>query len=737
MARFIDFQTNFSTGELDPLLRARVDIPQYANALAKATNVIIQPQGGVRRRPGTKHIFELPNSSTPSAANGVRLISFEFSVDDSYMLCFVAGRMYVVKDGALVTNINGSGNNYLTVSDITGAMLSSICWTQSADTLIVVHPDLQPIKIVRGATDSSWTATTITLDSIPKYAFTQTFTNPATTLTPSAVAGNITLTAGAAVFHNGRTGTAQAGASTTITLDAGAVATDDIYNGASITITSGTGAGQTRIISDYVGSTKVATVSTSWTTTPNNTSVFSVTSQVDQYINASPQGRLRITKFISATSVEAITEFPFFNTTAVVSGNWELESGYEDVWSTSRGWPRSVSFHEGRLYFGGSKSRPSTIWGSKVALFFDFKPSEFLDDDAVEATLDTNQLNIIVDIISGRDLQVFTTGGEFYVPQQGTDPITPLTFTFKQVSRNGTRPGTRVESLESGSLFVQKQGKSLNEFLFSDTQLTYVTQRISLLSGHLLKDPTRLSLRRATSTDEGDLLLIVNETDGTIASYSILRSQQIVAPSEFTTDGEFLDVSVDVTDIYAIVKRVFNGTTRYFVELFDDNRLTDCAFIGGVAASASSLPHIGKSLNVICDGVPQSNETVSGGGSVTFDRASTASYEVGLPITVYVKTMPVEVKLQTGTRVGFKKRIVEANVIVNNTQHLNINNQPVPFQNFDNPLLDIAIAPFTGIKRLNGIRGYTRDAVIEITQTLPLKMTLLGLEYKVAVNQGT
>lgn len=737
MARFIDFQTNFSTGELDPLLRARVDIPQYANALSKATNVIVQPQGGVRRRPGTKHIFELPNSSTPSAANGVRLIAFEFSVDDSYMLCFVAGRMYVVKDGALVTNINGSGNNYLTVSDITGAMLSSLCWTQSADTLIVVHPDLQPIKIVRGATDASWTATSITLDSIPKYAFTQTFTNPATTLTPSAVAGNITLTAGATVFHDGRTGTAQAGASTTITLDASASATDDLYNGASITITSGTGAGQTRIISDYVGSTKVATVSTSWTTTPNSTSVFSITSQVDQYINASPQGRLRITKYISGTSVEAITEFPFFNTTAVASGNWELESGYENVWSSSRGWPRSVSFHEGRLYFGGSKSRPSTIWGSKVALFFDFKPSEFLDDDAVEATLDTNQLNIIVDIISGRDLQVFTTGGEFYVPQQGTDPITPLTFTFKQVSRNGTRPGTRVESLESGSLFVQKQGKSLNEFLFSDTQLTYVTQRISLLSGHLLKDPTRLSLRRATSTDEGDLLLIVNEEDGTIASYSILRSQQIVAPSEFTTDGEFLDVSVDVTDIYAIVKRVFNGTTRYFVELFDDDRLTDCAFIGGVAASASSLPHIGKSLDVICDGVPQGNETVSGGGSVTFDRASTTSYEVGLPITVYVKTMPVEVKLQTGTRVGFKKRIVEVNVIVNNTQHLNINNQPVPFQNFDNPLLDIAIAPFTGIKRLNGIRGYTRDAVIEITQTLPLKMTLLGLEYKVAVNQGT
>lgn len=662
MARFIDFQTNFSTGELDPLLRARVDIPQYENALAKATNVIIQPQGGARRRPGTKHVFELPNSSTPSAANGVRLISFEFSVDDSYMLCFVAGRMYVVKDGALVTNINASGNNYLTVSAITGAMLSSLCWTQSADTLIVVHPDLQPIKIVRGGTDATWTATTITFDSIPKYAFTQTFSNPAATLTPSAVSGNITLTASASVF---------------------------------------------------------------------------LAAHVNQYINASPQGRVRITKYISGTSVEAITEFPFFNTTAIASGDWELETGYEDVWSSTKGWPRSVSFHEGRLYFGGSKSRPSTIWGSKVALFFDFKPSEFLDDDAVEATLDTNQLNIIVDIISGRDLQVFTTGGEFYVPQQGTDPITPLTFTFKQVSRNGTKVGTRVESLESGSLFIQKQGKALNEFLFSDTQLTYISQRISLLSGHLLKNPSRISLRRATSTDEGDLLLLVNATDGSMAAYSVLRSQQIVAPSEFTTDGEFLDVGVDVTDIYTVVKRVFNGTTRYFVELFSNDRFTDCAFTGGVSSTATGLPHIGKSLNVICDGVPQGNETVSGGGSVTFDRASTSSYEVGLPITVYLKTMPVEVKLQSGTRVGFKKRIVEVNVIVNQSQHLNINNQPVPFQNLDNPLLDIAITPFTGIKRLNGIRGYSRDAVIEVTQTLPLKMTLLGLEYKVAVNQGT
>jgi len=662
MARFIDFQTNFSTGELDPLLRARIDIPQYDNALAKATNVVIQPQGGMRRRPGSRHILELPNSSTPSVANGVRLISFEFSVDDSYMLCFVAGRMYVIRNGSVITNINGSGNDYLAVASITGAMLSSMCWTQSADTLIIVHPDLQPIKIVRGANDASWTASTITFDSIPRYAFTLSVSTPAATLTPDRVSGNVRLTASAGVFSSGNVG---------------------------------------------------------------------------QYINGTPQGRAKIVAFISSTEVDAITEYPFFNTSAIASGSWELETGYEDVWSSGRGWPRTVTFHEGRLYFGGSKSRPSTVWGSKVGIFFDFQATESLDDDAIEATLDTNQLNTIIDMTSSRDLQVFTSGGEFYVPQTGTDPITPATFVYKAVSRNGMKPGTRVQSLETGTLFIQRQGKALNEFLFSDAQLTYVTQRISLLSGHLLKNPSRIALRRATSTDEGDLLLIANTTDGSMAVYSILRSQQVVAPSEWITDGEFVDVSIDVTQIYAVVKRVFNGTTRYFLERFDDTLFTDCAFTGGAAASASSLPHIGKALNVITDGVPQSNETVSGGGSVTFDRASTTKYEVGLPYTVYAKTMPVEVKLNTGSRIAFKKRIVQVNAVVDDTQHLNINNQPVPFQNFDNPLLDQPIAEFTGVKRLDGVRGYSRNAEIEITQTLPLKMTLLGIEYKVAVNQGT
>lgn len=75
-------------------------------------------------------------------------------------------------------------------------------------------------------------------------------------------------------------GTATAGGASDITLAAGASAVDDTYNGMSIVITAGTGSGQSRVVSDYVGATKVATVSVAWVTPPDATSVYSIRSDV-------------------------------------------------------------------------------------------------------------------------------------------------------------------------------------------------------------------------------------------------------------------------------------------------------------------------------------------------------------------------------------------------------------------------------------------------------------------------
>jgi hypothetical protein len=377
------------------------------------------------------------------------------------------------------------------------------------------------------------------------------------------------------------------------------------------------------------------------------------------------------------------------------------------------------------------------VWGSKIGFFFDFQPVEAYDDDAVEATLDTNTLNTIVDIISGRDLQIFTTGGEFFVPQDTQSPITPINFFIRTGTRNGVREGVRVIQLDSGTLYVRRQGKALSEFIYSDATLAYVSNAISLLSSHLLKGPKEMALRKATSTDESDLLLIVNEDDGSMAAYSLFTQQQVVAPSEIITDGEFIEVAVDITDIYVVTKRTFNGTDKYFLERFESDIFTDCAFTGGAASGASSLPHEGKDLNVIADGNVLGDETVSS-GSITFDRASTTSYEVGLPFNVEVTTMPVEKDIGTGTRLGFKKRIVEINAILDSTQHLSLNGTLVPIRSFDTVgTLDSATTEYTGIKTLHGKLGYSREATVSVTQEYPLKMTLLGLEYKVSTSGGS
>jgi hypothetical protein len=72
------------------------------------------------------------------------------------------------------------------------------------------------------------------------------------------------------------TGTAQAGSSTTITLAAGASATNGIFNRNLIVLVSGTGAGQTRTIADYNGSTKVSIIDRNWRVTPDATSEYQI-----------------------------------------------------------------------------------------------------------------------------------------------------------------------------------------------------------------------------------------------------------------------------------------------------------------------------------------------------------------------------------------------------------------------------------------------------------------------------
>ena len=100
-------------------------------------------------------------------------------------------------------------------------------------------------------------------------------------------------------------------------------------------------------------------------------------------------------------------------------------------------------------------------------------PGTALDDESVEATINTNQLNAIVNLFAGSDLRIFTTGGEFVVIQSEDTPITPANFLIRPQTRLGTKPGVPIEDLNGASVFVQRQGKSLNAFQYGDSESSY------------------------------------------------------------------------------------------------------------------------------------------------------------------------------------------------------------------------------------------------------------------------
>ena len=83
MSRIQQYQSSFTIGEIDPLLRGRIDLNQYFASVDLAENVEFEPQGGFSRRPGLRFLTDL-TADNPS--NGVMLIPFEFSTTQNFMI---------------------------------------------------------------------------------------------------------------------------------------------------------------------------------------------------------------------------------------------------------------------------------------------------------------------------------------------------------------------------------------------------------------------------------------------------------------------------------------------------------------------------------------------------------------------------------------------------------------------------------------------------------------------------
>ncbi len=631
MTRIREIKTTFTAGEVNRELLGRGDLRAYENGALTLQNVFIKPTGGVTRRAGLAYIDTL-------AGDG-RLIAFEFNTQQKYLMAITDGKISIYAGGALETSV---------ISPWSAAQISQIVWTQSADTLLLVHPDVPPKKLTRNAS-GAWALSDVTffVDANISFQPFYKFTDAETTLTPSGTTGSITLSASADVFTSGHEGTRLR------------------VNGKQVEIT------------DYDSPTVV--------------------------------------------TVNVIEDLPDTNATI----DW-----FEQAFSAVRGYPSSITFHQDRLVIGGSRDLPNRLWFSKSGDLFNFDLGEGLDDEAIEFSILSDQVNAIRGIFSGRVLEVYTSGAEWTVTG---DPLTPLT---AQVRRQ-TRIGSVVEryippiSVDGATMYVARNAQELHEFVFTDLEQAFSSRDLSLLSRHIIERPVDQDY------DQKNRLLFIVREDGKFASLTVFRAEQVSAWTVHETDGNVKSVSVVGEDVYLLVER--GGS--YMVEQFDVNLNLDSALSGTVGSPASvwsGLNHLeGKAVSILADGIVLDAQTVVG-GSITLANPASA-VEIGLPYTHIIEPLPPS---EVGAAGGGRKiRLVQAIYRLMETAALRLD--------IGRGLSDISLRQIGGgeildapAPRVNGdipVRslGWHHDTTApmwRIEQDIPLPFTLLSVTSEIKVN---
>ena len=632
MSRLRQIKTTFTSGEISRRLLGRGDLTSYENGALSLRNVFIHPTGGVTRRSGLAYIDTV-------AGNG-RLIDFEFNTEQTYLLVLTDFQMDVYQSGTKITTI---------VTPWSEFQLNQINWTQSADTLLICHPDIQPQKLTRsGAGTWSLAAWNYYVDEggvnqQPMFKH----VDSSVTLNPSGSSGNITITASTDVFN-------------------------PLHAGAFLSI----------------GGKQV-----------------------------------EITSYASPTVVDAIVIETLDS--ANVTTDWK-----EQAFSTVRGWPVSVCFHQDRLVIGGSKDLPNRLWMSKSGDIWNFDLGEGLDDEGIEFSILSDQVNAIRAVFSGRDLQVFTSGAEWQVVGS---PLTPATVQIDRQTRIGSMTDRTIApaDIDGATIFVARNGREVREFLYTDLEAAYQSTDLSLLAQHLIKDPID------SAFDKRNRLLHFVLDDGTMATLTNYRMEKVSAWTLQETSGMFLSVAVTGDDVYVLVYR--NGI--YTIEYFDHELNQDATLLGtsvNPTTTWSGLNHLeGQSVSIIADDIVRVNKIVSG-GSITLDDAA-SDVKIGLPYTHIVEPLPPSLLSINGA--GRAVRMVEAVFRVEETSALILDVgrglDVIPLRDFDDG--EILDAPIESISRDIIVKafGWRKDltsSLWKIEQDTPLPFTLLSVTTELKVN---
>jgi hypothetical protein len=626
MTRLRTLQTNFTGGEIAESLYGRGDLRAYQNGAAELTNVVIEPTGGVTRRPGLRFIDNLPSQA--------RLLALVFNVTEAYLVALTDGHARIYEGETLRATI---------VAPWTADQLDQIGFTQSAESLLICHPDVEPQILTRSA-PTAW--------SLAPWRFAQTgltIHQPYFKFVDDDVLLNLSGT------HPNMTG----------------VADTDVF------------------VPDHVGT------------------------RLD--IAGTPA---RIVSVTNPTTVELSVEGPpfAFPKTAV----WA-----EQAWSAVRGWPMTVTFYQRRLVVGGSRDLPNRLWMSKTGDFFNLDLAEGLDDEPIEFPILSDQANVIRGLVSGRDLQVFTSGAEWLVTGQ---PLTPATVQLFRQTQVGSPMDRLVppRQVDGATLFVSRDGRQVREFLFADVEQAYQATDRSLLSPHLLAQPIDMD------HDGRRRLVLIANRNGPAAAITLYRAEGISGWTRFATSGQIRALAVVSDEAFAAIEE--DGTWR--LERFDDALALDSAVtlsLDPPGTLVTGLDHLeGLTVRVIADGQDIATATVTAGQITLAEPAG--EVVVGRPFSHAIAPLPPFMRPQAGGSQGIAMRPIETLLRLYRTGALRID---LGDGALEWPLAtDPGSGLFTGDTRLRQ-RGWTQNATApfwRIDQDAPAPFTLLMATTETKVN---
>ena len=545
MARVAVQLTNFTGGELSPRLDGRNDLTKYSSGCKTLENLIVYPHGAAARRPGTSFVAEVANS-----ANKTRLIPFEFSTTQTYMLEFSNLKIRVYKDNGSVLE----GDK--TISGITKANPAVVTATSHGYS----NGDEVVITAVAGMTEVNG----------KRFLVADKTTN---TFELQDKDGTDINSSGFTTYSSGGVSNKVFEITTPYTTAQlfdikFAQSADVMYiTHPSHEVAKLSRTGHTTWSLDEVSFTKGPFQDpniTTTTLTPSNASTGSrdITASATTGINggvgwlATDVGRQIhfnggygvITARTSATVAVATITTAFTNANAIT--DW-----YLGAFSDTTGHPSCVTFFEQRLVFAGTTNQPQTVFFSKSGDYENMDANltgTIADDDSIVYTIASNQVNAIRFMTATRTLIIGTAGGEFTVSGGGTDSaVTPTNILIKKQSNHGA---ANVDAIAVGNatLFLQRAKRKIRELAYNFDVDGYLAPDMTILAEHI----TEGGLTQIAYQQEPNQIIYAVRGDGELVGLTYQREQQVTAWHRHIFGGIFGTATITVTD-YANIK---NGT---------------------------------------------------------------------------------------------------------------------------------------------------------------------------------